>query len=145
MPRGTPEAVLQSIVDGINAGDMDSLMTLYEPGAVFATEPGKLTDGLPGIREALSSFVAAKGRLDLKVTRVLEGGDLALVIGVCRFWEPDQTASLYGYPRSLPMFCVVKKMAPGASYSTTLGERTDRASTRSQIESYPYSAERTRA
>jgi uncharacterized protein (TIGR02246 family) len=85
MPTGTPEAVLQSIVDGINAGDLDSLMTLYEPGAVFATQPGTLTNDLPGIREALSTFVAAKGRLDLKVTRVLEGRDLALVIGVWSF------------------------------------------------------------
>jgi uncharacterized protein (TIGR02246 family) len=85
MSRETPEAVLQSIVDGINAGDLDSLMTLYEPGAAFATQPGKLTHGLPGIREALSTFVAAKGRLDLKVTRVLEAGDLALVAGVWSF------------------------------------------------------------
>jgi uncharacterized protein (TIGR02246 family) len=81
MSRETPEAVLQSIVDGINSGDLDSLMTLYEPGAVFATQPGKLTSGLPGVREALSKFVAAKGRLDLRVTRVLEGDDLALVAG----------------------------------------------------------------
>ena len=85
MPQETPQAVLRSIVDGINAGDLDSLMTLYEPGAVFATQPGKLTNGLPGLREALSSFVAAKGKLDLKVTRVLEGGNLALVIGVWSF------------------------------------------------------------
>ena len=85
MRRGTPDAVLQSIVDGINAGDLDSLMTLYEPDAVFATQPGKLTNGLPGIREALSNFVAAKGRLDLKVTRVLAAGDVALVIGVWSF------------------------------------------------------------
>ncbi len=85
MPRETPEALLQSIVDGVNAGDLDSLMTLYEPDAVFATQPGKLTNGLPGIREALSNFVAAKGRLDLKVTRVLEAGDLALVTGVWSF------------------------------------------------------------
>ena len=85
MPQETPHSVLQSIVDGINAGDLDSLMTLYEPGAVFAAQPGKLTNGLPGLREALSSFVAAKGKLDLKVTRVLEGADLALVIGVWSF------------------------------------------------------------
>ena len=81
MPRETPEAVLQSIVDGINTGDLDSLMTLYEPDAVFATQPGKLTNGFPGIREALSNFVAAKGTFDLKVTRVLKGGDLALMTG----------------------------------------------------------------
>jgi len=60
-------------------------MTLYEPDAVFATEPGTLTNGRSGIREALSNFVAAKGRLDLKVTRVLDGGGLALVTGVWSF------------------------------------------------------------
>jgi hypothetical protein len=47
MRTGTPEAVLQSIVDGINAGDLNSLMNLYEPGAVFATQPGKLPMGSP--------------------------------------------------------------------------------------------------
>ena len=97
MPQETPQAVLQSIVDGINAGDLDSLMTLYEPGAVFATQPGKLTNGLPGLREALSSFVAAKGKLDLKVTRVLEGGNLALVIGAWSFVGTGQD----GQPLSL--------------------------------------------
>jgi uncharacterized protein (TIGR02246 family) len=85
MPSETPEAVLESIVDGINTGDLDSVTTLYEPDAVFAVQPGKLTDRLPGIREALSNFVAAKGRLELKVTRVLQGGGLALVTGVWSF------------------------------------------------------------
>jgi hypothetical protein len=32
----TPEEVLSSVVEGINAGDLDSLMTLYEAGACFA-------------------------------------------------------------------------------------------------------------
>jgi hypothetical protein len=31
MSSATPEAVLNSIVDGINAGDLDALMPLYEP------------------------------------------------------------------------------------------------------------------
>jgi hypothetical protein len=29
MPTGTPEQVLESIVIGINSGDLDSLMPLY--------------------------------------------------------------------------------------------------------------------
>ncbi len=37
MSRGTPEQVLESIVDGINTGNLDALMTLYEPEAAFAT------------------------------------------------------------------------------------------------------------
>ena len=35
MSTGTPEQVLKSIVDGINTGNLDALMTLYEPGPVL--------------------------------------------------------------------------------------------------------------
>jgi hypothetical protein len=41
VPRGTPEAVLQSIVNWINAGDLDSLMALYEPSAGLPLSPAK--------------------------------------------------------------------------------------------------------
>lgn len=85
MSRGTPEEVLQSIVDGINGGNLDALMTLYEPEAAFATQPGVLAHGLPGVRGALAGFIALKGKLDLKVTRVLEASDLALVATVWSF------------------------------------------------------------
>jgi uncharacterized protein (TIGR02246 family) len=85
MSTGTPKQVLESIVEGINTGNFDMLMALYEPGAAFATQPGNLSHGLPGIREALGGFVAMEGKLDLEVTRVLEVGDLALVIGVWSF------------------------------------------------------------
>ena len=83
--RGTPEQVLKSIVDGINTGNLDALMPLYEPEAAFATQPGSLSHGLPGVREALAGFIAMKGTLDLNVTRVLEASDLALVTTVWSF------------------------------------------------------------
>ena len=83
--RETPEQVLRSIVAGINSGNLDALMSLYEPGAAFATQPGRLAHGLQGIREGLAGFIAMKGTLDLEVTRVLEVNGLALVIGVWSF------------------------------------------------------------
>jgi uncharacterized protein (TIGR02246 family) len=85
MSTGTPEQVLASVVEGINTGNFDMLMALYEPEAAFATQPGSLAHGLPAIREALGRFVAMAGKLDLTVTRVLEVNDLALVIGVWTF------------------------------------------------------------
>jgi uncharacterized protein (TIGR02246 family) len=85
MSTGTPEQVLASIVEGINTGNFDMIMALYEPEAGFATQPGSLAHGLPAIREALGRFVAMTGKLDLTVTRVLEVNDLALVIGVWTF------------------------------------------------------------
>jgi ketosteroid isomerase-like protein len=84
----TPEQVLDSIVTGINSGNLESLMPLYETEAAFATQPGSLAPGAPGVRDALSGFIAMNGTLDLEVTRVLEVDDLALVIGV---WSFDGT------------------------------------------------------
>ena len=81
----TPEQVLEAVVEGINTGNFELLMSLYEPEAAFATEPGRLAPGLGGIRDALGGFVALNGKLDLAVSRVLEVGDLALVVGQWSF------------------------------------------------------------
>jgi uncharacterized protein (TIGR02246 family) len=81
----TPEQVLASIVAGINSGDLESLMPLYESTAAFVPEPGSLAHGASGISESLNGFISMNGTLDLEVTRVLEVDDLALVIGVWSF------------------------------------------------------------
>jgi ketosteroid isomerase-like protein len=85
MSTATPEQVLESIVTGINSGNLDSLLPLYESEAAFASQPGSLAHGEPGISEALTGFISMKGRLDLDVTRVLEVDDPALVTGVWTF------------------------------------------------------------
>jgi uncharacterized protein (TIGR02246 family) len=77
----TPEQVLEAVVEGINSANFEMLLALYEPAAAFATQPGKLAHGLPGICEALDGFVAMNGKLELEVSRVLQAGDLALVVG----------------------------------------------------------------
>ncbi len=83
--RAMPKQVLESIVDGINTGNLDALMPLYEPHAAFAAQPGSLAHGLSGVRASLAAFTAMNGTLELKVTRVLEADDLALVVGVWSF------------------------------------------------------------
>jgi uncharacterized protein (TIGR02246 family) len=85
MSTGTPEQVLESIVNGINSGNLEALMMLYESEAVFAAQPGNLAHGFAGIRDALSGFIAMRGKLDLKVTHVLEASNLALVTTVWSF------------------------------------------------------------
>ena len=85
MSTATPEQVLESIVTGINSGDLDSLMPLYESEAAFVPQPGTLAHGPSGVSEALTGFISMNGELDLEVTRVLEVDDLALVVGVWSF------------------------------------------------------------
>ena len=76
----TPGEVLNSVVEGINTGDLDSLMTLYEADACFATQPGQLAKSPESISQSLRNFINMNGKLDLKVKRVLQASDLALVI-----------------------------------------------------------------
>ncbi len=75
----TPREVLNSIVEGINTGDLESLMTLYKAEACFATQPGQLAKDPESISQSLRSFIDLNGKLDLKVKRVLQASDLALV------------------------------------------------------------------
>ena len=81
----TPEEVLNSIVEGINTGNLDSLMMLYETGACFASQPGQLAKSPESIRQSLRSFIDMNGKLELKVKRVLQTSDLALVISEWSF------------------------------------------------------------
>ncbi len=81
----TPQQVLEAVVEGINTGNHDLLLSLYEPGAAFASRPGSLAHGLGDICQALDGFIALNGKLDLEVKRVLQAGDLALVVGEWSF------------------------------------------------------------
>jgi hypothetical protein len=63
----TPEEVLNSVTEGINAGDLDALVTLYEPLACFASQQGQLAKSPDRIHESLRSFIDMNGKLDLKV------------------------------------------------------------------------------
>ena len=115
MSRDTPEHVLKSIVDGINSGNLDALMSLYEPEAGFAAQPGSLAHGPAGVRESLAAFIAMKGTLDLKVKRVLEAGGLALVAGDWSFTGTGPDGSPVTLTGTTPMCCVVRQTVPGVS------------------------------
>ena len=75
----TMAEVLNSVVEDINTGDLNSLITLYEADACFASQPRQHAKSPDGIRQSLRSFID-KGKLDLKIKRVLQASDLALVI-----------------------------------------------------------------
>jgi uncharacterized protein (TIGR02246 family) len=85
MSKIAPEEVLHSVVEGINTGNLDSLMMLYEPDACFASQSGQVIKGREGIRQSLKSFIDMRGKLESKVKRVLQASDLALVISEWSF------------------------------------------------------------
>jgi len=80
MAAKTPLEVLEGIASIFPTGNIDKLLTLYDPDAVFVAEPGKIVKGLEAIREGLGNMLALNLDFDLRPKKVLEMGDTALVI-----------------------------------------------------------------
>ena len=75
----TPEDTHKLWADRCNAGDLDGLIALYEPGAVLMPQPGQTVSGHASIREALQGLLALRPTFSGEFQRALQAGDLALV------------------------------------------------------------------
>jgi uncharacterized protein (TIGR02246 family) len=80
MPASTPEEVIQLFSKYFSARDIDALISLYEPGATMVPQPGATVHGTSAIREALTQFLALRGRLNPEIGKVIEANDIALVL-----------------------------------------------------------------
>lgn len=78
MPARNPQELDRLFAEALNAGDIDSLVALYEPQAALTPEPGKVVVGASAIREALSGFLAGKPRIALTTKVLAQTGDIAL-------------------------------------------------------------------
>ena len=63
-----------------NAGDLDTLLKLYDDQSVLVAEPGKPVQGLENIKQALMGFLALKLPIQITVRRVYESGDFGLCV-----------------------------------------------------------------
>ncbi|MEA2500505.1 MAG: hypothetical protein QOD01_616 [Actinomycetota bacterium] len=76
-----PEDLSRFFLERANAGDVEGLVALYEPGAVLAFPPGRLSVGSSAIREAYEKLLAGKPTFspgDLQPAIRNDTGDLAL-------------------------------------------------------------------
>ena len=76
----TPQAMMQTFSERLNGGDLDGLVELYEPAAVFESQPGVTVRGRHAIREALGDLLALRPTITAEVEQVLIGDDVALVV-----------------------------------------------------------------
>jgi uncharacterized protein (TIGR02246 family) len=74
-----PADLLYLQVEEFNRGNVSFLMTLYEKDACFASKPGQVVQGLKSIRRSLQGFIDMKVKLEARVRRVIQAGNLALL------------------------------------------------------------------
>jgi ketosteroid isomerase-like protein len=80
MPARKPEDLDIMIGQFINAGDVESALALYEPGAAFVVEPGNVVTGKDAIRRVMVDIVAMKPTITIEA-KAVESGDIALLYG----------------------------------------------------------------
>ncbi len=86
----SPTHLMELFNERASAGDLDGLLELYEPDAVFRPKYGVTLKGIDEIRTELSEFLALKPRLTAtSEPDVLAAGDIALVTN---FWTTEGTA-----------------------------------------------------
>ena len=76
----TPEALMQSFAACVHAGDLDRLVALYEPDAVFEPRSGVVVEGREAIGDALAEMLALRPRMAVTPVQVLRADDIALVV-----------------------------------------------------------------
>ena len=91
MHADTPQAAIELFAAAMGAGDLDAALSLYEPEAAFAPQPGSAVRGLPAIADALRGFLALRPTLSGRIRKVLEADGVALVVNEWRLagTQPD--------------------------------------------------------
>jgi uncharacterized protein (TIGR02246 family) len=81
MAAASPGDLHSLWAEGVNRGDLDGLMELYEPDAVFVAQPGTVVSGGVAIREALSGILSLSPRISMESDTVAtECGSLATIM-----------------------------------------------------------------
>jgi uncharacterized protein (TIGR02246 family) len=76
----TPQELMRTFVSKVHTRDIEGLMALYEPGAVFEPEPGVVLADRGQIRGALEAMLGVQPRMVVTPGQVLVADDVALVV-----------------------------------------------------------------
>ena len=94
MPAYTPQEIHVLFERAFNAGDVEAILALYEPGAVLVAG-GKPVTGCDAIRDAVTMFLSSGARMKLETRTVIESSEgLAVLHGAWSLGPPSDTQGL---------------------------------------------------
>jgi ketosteroid isomerase-like protein len=94
MSARTAQQVHELFAKYFSAGDLDGLISLYEPGATLVPQPGVVVSGHAGIRGALNDFLALKGQFELQLRTAFQSGDIALLLSTWSLKGSDASGAV---------------------------------------------------
>jgi uncharacterized protein (TIGR02246 family) len=84
MSANSPKEVDLLLAKAISSGDLDGMLSLYEPDALFIPPGAPASNPVRGkeaLREVGAQFIAMNPTLTIEPNKVIESGDIALVTG----------------------------------------------------------------
>jgi ketosteroid isomerase-like protein len=80
-----PVEFLNSYVEKFNAGNLSSLIDMYETDACFVVQPGQIIYGLKNLRQSLQDFIAMNCNFESQVKGVIQTSNIVLVNTIWSF------------------------------------------------------------
>jgi ketosteroid isomerase-like protein len=78
MPAKSPEEICRLFQQYMRDGDLDAVLGLYDPEAVFLNQAGEAKKG-EELRRELAPFAAEKAAFDFQIKQVIQAGEIALM------------------------------------------------------------------
>jgi uncharacterized protein (TIGR02246 family) len=79
MSTPRPQDLNRQLIEELTRGDIEAILSHYEPDALFSPQPGQTAVGLDAIREAFEGFVAMKPQVSYESADLIaQAGDLAI-------------------------------------------------------------------
>lgn len=90
----TPEALMQTFTACVASADLEALVDLYEPDAVFEPQPGVVVTGHTEIRAALAQLLALPNAIDAVMSMTGRMGVASTIPALARS-HPMQAGQIF--------------------------------------------------
>lgn len=94
MSANSPEEICRLFQQGMAEGDLDAVLSLYDPEAVFLNQAGEVTKDRDDLKRELARQVEKKVRFDYDIRQVVRAGDIALMHTM---WQVGETQPMTVY------------------------------------------------
>jgi ketosteroid isomerase-like protein len=91
----TPEEICYLFKQYMAEGNLDAVLSVYDPEAVIVNRAGEVKKGADGLRQQLAPLAAAKATFNFTIKQVVQSGNIALMHTEWKVSTPQQQMSTY--------------------------------------------------
>ena len=113
MPARSPEEICSLFRQYMAAGDIESLLSIYDPEVAFLSQSREVRNGKQELRKELAPLAAAKANFNFDITQVVQSGDIALMHTK---WEVS-------FPQQMSVYAIeVARRQPDGTWCWLIGD-----------------------